>query len=81
MTSVMPVEHRRGELVGERLAAAGRRDDQHATGLAEQRVDRLALPRSERVEAEPGAERLLDRIEGALSHRVFRHRAAGELIP
>jgi len=47
-----PRQERSGELVGEALAAAGGRDEQH-TPRPEQRLDRLPLPGAERLQPEP----------------------------
>jgi hypothetical protein len=58
-----PLEHRGGELVAERLSAAGRRDHQRAARAHEDLLDRLELPRPERREPEAIAQRLLEIAE------------------
>jgi hypothetical protein len=54
------LEHDGRQLVTQGLAAARRRDDEHAARPVEQCVDRLALPRPEGFEAEALAQRAVE---------------------
>ncbi len=62
-----PFEQGRGNLVGQRLAAAGGRDDEHAPAAAQDPLDGLALPRPEALQPEALAK---NGIEGV----YVRHR-------